>query len=240
MALSSNKVISSQRYFSLDIIRGIAIVLMVVFHFSFDLNNFKFIDINIYNSSFWHYFRFVIVSMFLLCVGISLYLSNKNGINFSKIKKRFFILILASLAISLSTYVTFPNSWIYFGILHFIAFVSVVGLFFVFIPTLSLLLGLFIIIGWNLNILDMHWLFDVLHEFVNLPARTEDSVPLTPWFGVVLLGIYIGYKGFFNFKVVENRVTKKIAFLGRHSLVIYLIHQPILFSSVYLIHNYIT
>lgn len=233
MDLSSN-----QRYFFLDFIRGIAIVLMVVFHLCFDLNNFKFIDINIYNSSFWHYFRFLIVSLFLLCVGVSLHLANSNGINFTKLKKRTFVLLLASFAISISTYITFENSWIYFGILHFIALSSVIGTVFVFVPTASLLLGIFIIIGWNLDLLHMHWLFDYTKEFFNLPSHTEDSVPLTPWFGVVLIGIFFGSKNIHHFEIRKNKITKLVSYLGKNSLLVYLIHQPVLFGSIFLLHKY--
>ena len=214
--------------------RGTAIVLMVVFHLCFNLNHFGFIDINIYHGLFWHYFRFVIVTLFLLCVGISLHLANAQGIDVKKNARRFALLGAASLAITVSTYITFPKSWIYFGILHFIAVASVLGLLFVKFPRVSLLTGIAIIAGWNLGVLHMHWLFDIVNTIVTLPQPTEDLAPLTPWFGVVLLGIFAGHQGVFRFPLPSGRLVSAIAYLGKHALVIYLAHQPVLFGIAFL------
>lgn len=230
---------NKNRYLSLDFIRGIAIVLMIIFHLFFDLNNFKFIGINIYNDPFWHYFRYIIITVFLLCVGVSLYITNHNGINFKKTLKRFTLLSLASIAITIATYYIFPHSWIYFGILHFISIASIVGLVFVNIPLISLIVGFFIIIGWNMDILTMHWLFNALRYSLHLPLRTEDLVPITPWLGVVLIGIYFGAKKIFIFHMKESFIVKTIASFGKNSFVIYLVHQPILFGFIFLIHKYL-
>lgn len=210
---------------------------MVIFHLCFNLQHFKFIDINIYSSPFWHYFRYTILSIFLLCVGISLYLANKNNINYEKVLKRFALLFIASLAITLVTYFIFPNTWIYFGVLHFIALASIFGLLFVAIPRTSLFLGIVIILAWNLDIISMHWLYDFTREIIDLPRRTEDLVPFTPWFGVVLIGIYIGVKEAFIFNIKQYPVVKTVALFGKHSLFIYLVHQPILFGSIFLAHQ---
>ena len=238
MDLSFNKTDnSSTRYLSLDFIRGIAIFLMIVFHLCFNLHHFQFIDINIYHSSFWHYFRYSIVTIFLLCVGISLYISNTNGINYSKTLKRFLTLSIASIVISVATYFIFPNSWIYFGVLHFITLSSILGLPFVSKPIISLIVGFLIILGWNLGLLHMHWLFDISKEMLNLPSTTEDLVPLTPWFGVVLIGIFIGKTKAYVFHLKISFVIKGISKLGENSLIIYLAHQPILFGFIFLIYK---
>lgn len=230
---------SKNRYLSLDIIRAFAIILMVVFHLCFNLNHFKFIDINIYNDPFWYYFRFFIVSIFLLCFGTSLYISNHNGINIKKAIKRFRLLFIASFSISGVTYFIFPNSWIYFGVLHFISFASIFGLFFVYIPLISLFFGLSIVVLWSLDIINMHWLFNILSKPLFLPVHTEDLAPLTPWFGIVLIGIFLGAKGVFTFYIKENILTKNIAILGKNSLLIYIVHQPILFGTTFLIYKYL-
>ncbi|WP_418640359.1 heparan-alpha-glucosaminide N-acetyltransferase [Sulfurimonas sp. ST-27] len=225
------------RYFDLDFIRGIAIVLMVVFHFCFDLNNFHFIDINIYHGVFWHYFRYVIVSLFLLCVGVSLYLVNESGYNFTKDLKRFFLIFANAMLVSAASYFTFPHSFIYFGILHFIAFASLLALAFVKFPKIALLAGITIIVLSYNNTLHMHWLYNILKMPLHLPKHPEDLVPFTPWFGVVLVGIFIGCKKLFIFNTVQNYFTKKVSFLGKHSLLIYMIHQPVLFGTVFSMHE---
>ncbi len=225
------------RYLQLDLIRGIAIILMVIFHVSFDLNNFHFISIDIYNhhSHFWYYFRLIIVTLFLVSVGISLSLSYQNGINYEKLLKRMSTLTLASLVISIVTYFIFPHSWIYFGVLHFITLATLLGLPFLKHEYIALILGISIVLLYKFDIISMHPIFNFIAPYLNLPHRTEDLVPLTPWFGVVLIGIFIGEKRLFLFPLIENNFTKKIAFLGKHSLFIYLVHQPIFFGAIWAI-----
>ena len=221
----------------LDIFRGYAIVLMVIFHFSFDLNNFHLVDFDLKHGDFWRYFRFLIVSMFVFLAGISLFLAHKEKINWSKVKKRVVLLAGASLLVSIGSYTQFPHSWIYFGILHFFLFASVAGLLFLRIPKISFLLGLAIIAGYNFHLIHMHWLFLLLREPLHLPIHyTEDLANIIPWFGVFLLGITFAYYDLHTklfqqkFFLKESRVNQTFAFLGKHSLLIYLIHQPILFA----------
>jgi uncharacterized membrane protein len=220
------------RYLQLDFIRGIAIILMLIFHISFDLNNFHFIDIDIYNREGrdWFYFRMLILTIFMSSVGISLALVNEDGINFQKSVKRFITLGIASLVITIASFITFSNSWIYFGVLHFVALASVISLAFIRFEWIALVLGLLIIILFNLDSISMRWLFDILAPILHLPKYTEDLVPLTPWLGVVLIGLFIGKKRLFLFPIDDNKFTLSIGFLGKYSLVIYLVHQPIFFG----------
>ena len=225
------------RIVGLDIFRGYAIVLMIFFHLTFDLNNFDYISIDIRGDAFWKNFRFFIVSMFVFGAGMSLKLAHYQNISYQKIKKRIFILALASLAVSIGSYTQFANSWIYFGVLHFMLFASLVGLLFLKIPKLALIFALFIILGYLYNIINMHWLFIFLQKPLHLPLhRTEDLVSLTPWFGVFLLGIvFASYnlhqKTFTNsFFESKNRINRILSIFGKHSLLIYLIHQPIIFA----------
>ena len=227
--------LNTHRYLSVDFIRGIALILMVIFHFCFDLNNFQYISINISTGMFWMVFRYLIITIFLLCAGVSLYLAYEHGVDYIKVAKRVLRLVLASIAITSCTYFIFPNSWIYFGILHFITTASILGVFFVRMPFIAFIVGFFILIGWSVDILTMHWLFELLKNPLSLPLNSEDLISFTPWFGVVLIGVFLGEKEIFVFDLIETRVVKTIALFGRHSLLIYLIHQPILFSFLYLL-----
>ncbi len=220
------------RYLQLDFIRGIAIILMIIFHLSFDLNNFHFIDIDIYNREGrdWFYFRMLIVTVFMLSVGISLALVNENGIDIQKSKKRFITLAIASTVITIASYITFPHSWIYFGVLHFVAFASVISLVFIRFEWVALILGLTIISLFNLDMISMGSFYEFSQPILHLPRHTEDLVPFTPWLGVVFVGIFLGKKRLFLFPLVDNKFTQSIGFLGKHTLAIYLIHQPIFFG----------
>lgn len=218
------------RYLQLDFIRGIALSLMVLFHISFDLNYFHFINIDIYHGSFWIYFRIVIVTLFLLCVGISLILINKNGFNFKKNFSRFFTLLSLALLITTVTFFIFAKSWIYFGILHFIAFASLFGALFIRFTWINLFLGFSIISLYLLNIINMHWLYNFTQALLHLPQFTEDLVQFIPWFGVVLIGMFIGKKALYLFPLSSNKLTQGFAYLGRHTLLIYMLHQPLFFG----------
>ena len=220
----------TKRYLEVDFIRGMALLLMVVFHLCFDLNYFHYIDIDIRHGLDWRYFRYLILSLFIGTVGISLVLANQEHINYRKVALRAGKLLIASIAISVASYVMNPNMWIYFGVIHFILVGSLLGLFFIRIPNLSLLLGIIIIILFNLELINMHWLYNYLRVPLHLPKYTEDLVQFIPWFAPILIGIFIGTKRWFVFNLQEGPIVNPIVFLGRNALIIYLVHQPILFG----------
>jgi uncharacterized membrane protein len=229
----------NKRLIGVDVLRGVAIVLMVVFHFCYDLNHFGFINIEIVRGDFWLYFRTLIVTIFLFVVGVSLALAHRDGIDWQKVKSRALILFVASLMVTVATYIIFPRAWVYFGVLHAIWLFSLLGLFFLKRGYLALLLGVGIIVLYKYFGVTMHPLYLLLQAPLSLPRFTVDLVPLFPWFGVVLLGIAL-----VEFRmervVFDNRlftsgseVHKKLALAGRHALAIYLLHQPVLFSLVW-------
>jgi len=226
---------SAMRYPAIDIARGIAIAMMFVFHFTFDLRYYGVVDIDFINDPFWLNFRVVIVSSFLLLVGLSLHLATRNGLNTKRYLKRLYLLIAYALLVSVGSYLVFPESFIYFGILHFIVVASVIGLWFTRFYWLNLFAGIAIVIAENIfqhevfNHISLQWIGFMTH----LPY-TEDYVPLVPWLGMVLLGIFIG-KLVLNqqdepamlSRPAGNIVMRTLAFGGRHSLIIYVLHQPV-------------
>ncbi len=235
-----------KRIVGLDIFRGYAILLMLIFHFSFDLNHFELVHIEIRTSEFWKYFRVVIVTIFIFSAGISLKLAHYDTISLQALKKRLLLLGSASLLVSVGSCMQFADTWIYFGILHFILFASIVGLIFVKRPLLSFVGGIVIIAGYHFGYLHMHWLFEILQKPLHLPpGYTEDLVIVFPWMGVFLLGIAFAGFGFHKFFFdiaffnAPTKINKVFTFLGRHSLLIYLIHQPLLFGLLYSWKNYL-
>lgn len=232
----------SSRYQLIDILRGVAIVLMVFYHFCYDLNYFQLTGFDFYRDAFWLNLRTLIVSLFLGLVGVSLVLAAEHGMNERRYFKRLGLLLLFALAISINSYFMFPGRTIFFGILHFIAFASVVGLVFVPWPTLSLLLGIGII---ALDYVFQHPLFNQAGlQWIGLMTHkpaTEDYVPVIPWLGVVLIGIFIGHQLLrvpalqaFRTWQSNNQPARGLALAGRHSLLIYMLHQPILLGGLWL------
>jgi uncharacterized membrane protein len=231
----------TQRYQRIDILRGIAIVLMVIYHFCYDLTYFKFLRLDFYHDPFWINFRILIVSLFVGLVGVSLVLATQNGINLRRYARRLGWLVLLSLVITVMSYFMFPGRTIVFGILHFIAFASVAGLVFVRLYIPSLVLGIGIIVldqVYQHEFFDQYWIH-WLGLTVHRPAA-EDYVSVIPWFGVVLIGIFIGQTILRN-ETLQRKLSvssdhplpRSLAFAGRHSLLIYMLHQPILFAILW-------
>lgn len=232
----------AQRLIHIDLLRGIAILLMIAYHFSYDLTYFGFVNFDFHNDPFWLHARTLILSLFLLVVGISLVLSTRNGLRLPPYLRRLGILAGSALLISLSSYLMFGPRWIFFGVLHFIVLASVLGLPFVRVPWLALLLGSGLIV---LDRLFSHGFFDhAAVQWIGLMTHkplTEDYVPLIPWLGVVLIGI--GLAGTFSRQPppwLEQQgatpVARLLRLAGRHSLLIYLLHQPLLLGLLWLVN----
>lgn len=223
----------SQRLLLIDAMRGGAIALMVVFHFCFDLAYFGLAEFDFYHDAFWLNARTFILSSFLLLVGAGLVLANSGGVVFRRYLKRLILIAGAALLVSLSTWIMLGERMVFFGVLHCIAAASVIGLLFVRAGWLNLLFGMALIVfalnyqsAW-FDVPGRRWIGLMTHKPI-----TEDYVPLLPWFGVVLVGMAFGPALHELAKRVQRRLDVRpvtlLAYAGRHSLIIYLVHQPLL------------
>jgi uncharacterized membrane protein len=216
---------NNSRSLILDVIRGFTIILMFFFHFCFDLNNFGIIHVDIINGKLWYLLPRIIVFLFLFVVGISLKLVHSIHINWISFIKRFLKIFLCALGISLVTYFLFPDHWIYFGTLHAIALISLFSLPFLKHPKICL------IAAFSLFIPSVFFHYNL--PWFSLPHQSWDYISPFPWIGASLLGIFAAHHNVQNIILPSNKITTTLSFLGKHSLVIYLIHQPIFFSLTY-------
>ena len=226
----------------IDALRGIAIALMFAYHFSFDLNYFGVLHQNFNDDPFWLTARSVILGSFAALVGVSLALATGNGIQWRAYLRRLGLLAACAATVSIGSYYMFPASWISFGVLHFIAVASVLALVFVRWYWANLAIGCALIaIGATVTspVFDapiLNWFGLMTHKPV-----TEDYVPLLPWFGVVLIGIFAGrlacrgapWVGVSQWKA--GAASRPLAWAGRHSLILYMVHQPVFLGVLYLL-----
>ena len=216
--------------------------MMVVYHLMYDLDYFGGYDIEA-TSGFWARFADATAGTFLFLVGVSLAISysRANAARpgrslFGKYLLRGIRIFAYGMALTV-VFVVFGMGVVAFGILHLIG-VSIILAY----PLLryryaNLILGLSIIaVGVYIRIegfsSESPWLlpFGVVPENLVMP----DYRPLLPWFGVVLLGLFAGNVLYGNGRrsaLFANKApvaAKPLLPLGRNSLFIYLVHQPIL------------
>ena len=227
---------AKQRMNSVDQMRALALLLMAVFHFSYDLSVFGLIEFSM-EDPFWAWFRFLIVTLFFLSVGISLVLANPEGIRWRPFWTREAKIAAGALLISALSYVAYADAWVWFGVLHFIAVASLLALPLLYLPRLALVVGISIFLLFNLTSwFNLAFLYDALQAPLNLPEYTMDLTRLIPWLGMVYIGIYLGHRrlfGLYEIPILSNK--KWVTWLGRHSLGFYLLHQIPLFALAWLI-----
>lgn len=233
------------RFWEIDSLRGVAIVMMVVFHFLYDLNFFAGKNL-VLDAGFWLYFARITATIFLFLVGVSLTLSyakarNAKKLSFFKYAKRGAGIFILGMLITLVTFIFLRNGYIIFGVLHFIGIAIILAYPLIRYKYANLFLGAgFVAVGIFLRnfTFDFNWL--VWLGFMPKVFYTLDYFPIFPWFGVVLIGIFFGnlfyknYKRNFRLKDLSKSVpVKSLSFLGKHSLLIYLLHEVVIILLLY-------
>jgi uncharacterized membrane protein len=236
------------RFWEVDFLRGIAIILMVLFHMVFDLNYFGVYEVEM-SSGFWFYLARFTASLFLLLVGVSLSLSysrarllgQEDRFRFRLMKRSLWIFSLA-MGVTLVTYLFIGRGFIVFGVLHLIGVSLLLAYPFLRLHGMNFILGLlFILIGLFLQSLSVDFSWLLWLGLAPWDFRSVDYFPLLPWFGVILMGVAFGdlfYRGYSRRIPVPDlagsSLVSGLAFLGRNSLAIYLAHQPVLIGLLYL------
>jgi uncharacterized membrane protein len=223
----------SKRLPAIDALRGVALCLMIAYHFVFDLAYFRVVSVDFNNEPFWLTARAIILSSFLLLVGVSLVLARRAGQSTRAFWRRIALIIACAALVTAASYVIFPKTFITFGVLHSIAIGSVLARPLVGWPRVSLVLGAAIIAAGamlSFPLFDerlLNWVGMMTHR-----PLTEDYVPLFPWFGVVLVGVAVGAWLTARDRAAVGwlgpRAPAWLGWLGRHSLLVYMAHQPVL------------
>lgn len=225
----------AQRIQELDTWRGTAVLLMIIYHSCFAMNflQIAFVDLQ---SWFWTFLATFVRLSFLILVGVSLKISAQSSFPRKWRKKQFkrgLMILLSALFISLITYWYTPENFIRFGILHLIA-VSV----FVLIPFVNNKKALWILTGGSFTT----WAFIPYLPFdswmsiiIGTPGfqfETIDWFPIVPWLGWVSLGALFSAQFISIAREIIPTQSSLLQTLGRNSLLIYLVHVPIIIATL--------
>ena len=236
---------ANSRFDSLDALRGVAMVWMTVFHFCFDLNHLGYLRQNFYDDPFWTWQRTAIVSLFLLCAGVGQAVAQARHQTWPRFWRRWAQIAGCAVLVSAGSYWMYPNSFIYFGVLHGMALMLLIA-------RLSVSWGRWL---WPLGALAMAspWvaaqtldgmgvaeLFNQKSlNWLGLITRrpvTEDYVPLLPWLGVMWWGVAAGTALLQSKPAVLShavgRFGRGLGWLGRWSLSYYMLHQPVMLGAL--------
>ena len=240
----------SPRYDRVDALRGLAMVWMTVFHFCFDLSHFGYWPQDFRHDPFWTQQRTAIVSLFLFCAGLGQAIALDQAQGWGRFGRRWLQIAGAALLVTAGSFLMFPHSFIYFGVLHGMAVMLVIArLTAGWGPWLWLAGGAALALPWAMAAALMgpwamaaegfnsRWLNGL--GLITRKPFTEDYVPVFPWLGVMWWGMAAG-------QVLLRRQrawlaaalpapVRPLAVLGRWSLSYYLLHQPVMIGALMLV-----
>jgi uncharacterized membrane protein len=230
------------RIWEIDFLRGLSIILMVCYHLLFDLG--EFVGITRFlgwstdlSTTAWTVAQYFFATLFVLLSGTSSTLSRSNV-------RRGLRLLAVSLAVSAATYIFDPSSAVYFGILQCLA-VSMLIYGAAFEKA-----GAAVCAAWGALVIGLAVALPVLKK--TLAVRSDwllpfgihspsfsafDYFPLIPWFGIFLVGAALGRSVYASRRsLLPWRMPRTfVNFAGRHSLLIYIVHQPVIMGVLYLL-----
>jgi uncharacterized membrane protein len=234
---------------AIDSLRGLALVWMTVYHFCFDLNNAGLARFDFYRDPVWTLQRTAILSLFLFCAGLGQAVAVQQAQPWMRFWNRWARIVACAVLVSAASWWMFPDSFIYFGVLHGLALMLVIARLtaglggWLWLPALAAALAAFAApwlmadASWReaFNAPMLNWL-----GLISRKPVTQDYVPLLPWMGVVWLGAWAG-QAWLRASNPEMAWQARggwaaLAWLGRHSLAYYMLHQPIMIGALWLLH----
>jgi uncharacterized membrane protein len=197
------------RFPEIDLARGVAVILMVIFHTAFDLAYLGIVPLPVGEGA-----------LRLLALATAA------------------LILLLGLGITVVTWLLLPGGYIIFGILHLIGLAILLSPLYTGRYWANLVLGAAIVALGPL-VASLHGSPLLLWVGVQPSSfYSVDYTPVFPWLGVVLLGVFFGMTVYPSGRrpITYRTITfRPLQFLGRHSLAIYLIHQPVIIAILLLL-----
>ncbi len=241
----------TKRLTVLDALRGFWVVAMVIYHALWDLVNMFDVNIPWFGSTTAHIFQLSIRWSFILISGFSWHLGSKK-------LKRSLVVIGASIVISLVTFIFTYDARILFGVLSLLGICMLIAipldkLFSKIHPVLGVcLMSALFVLTYNVPrgyIGVGKFEFFELSSFLycnnitacfGFPPRgfySADYVPILPWIFMFFIGyfLYLFFKKHNILSFLASFRVKPLEFIGRHSLIIYMLHQPVVYGILVLL-----
>jgi uncharacterized membrane protein len=232
----------SPRIAAIDSARGAALIGMAIYHLSWDLAYFHLAPAYLPMTPPMRLFSHAVAGAFLLLAGASLALAHRGGVRWPAFWRRLAVVGGAAALVTGATYFFAPDETVFFGILHCIAAASLLaaplmrtGPWRVLAFGAACLVAPVLFANAAFNPPALVWL-----GLGTVPPHTLDWRPLLPWSGCVFVGLALTR---LNFRALIGsplarwrpsfRLARALSWAGRHSLAIYLIHQPILFAILF-------
>lgn len=219
-----------ERICEIDLLRVTAMLLMIMFHFIYDLNVFGGVDVS-YTTGFWMWVGKLAGLIFIFVSGIS------SGFSSNPVRRGLRVFGFG-MVITLVTHLFLGDFYIRFGILHLLGVCMVLS------PSIRRLHSLAVLAGAGIILFTSDQITSItVNTSILLPLglkyegfRSADYYPLFPYLAVFMLGVLVHklyyYRGSSLFRwSLENRF---ITMVSKSSLMIYLLHQPVIIAAIFL------
>lgn len=228
-----------ERFLAIDLARSAALAGMVVYHFTYDLDAFGWLPRGTAVTGwFWWHAR-IVAGSFIFLAGLGLWLAHGRGFRPRAFVRRLLRIAAAAALVTIASHFALPGLTIFYGILHSIAVSSILGLLFLRLPA-----ALTLAVAAAVALLPQLWAHPAFSGWLvwtglsGTTPMTADFEPLFPWFAPFLCGIAAGRIAsrrdlWRHLRLCETPWRNRLAWPGRHSLAVYLIHQPVLIALVF-------
>ncbi len=238
---------NNKRLEVIDIIRALAIILMISFHVYYLWKNIFWYSDILFSQQIWYYIWKISAILFFTIAWISYFFANQKYKSKTKNKylKKSILLWFIALLISLFTYIFFPDQLIVFWVLHFFAISFIILPYFLVLnKILQIIIFIILVIIKYIILKDTSFLFSFVIWITWENFFSADYYPLIPYFFIIVLGYYLWIiinkfklKKYLSIKK-DYKIVKILHKIWKNSLLIYIIHQPIIFIIFYIIKNF--
>ena len=239
-----------KRYDILDSLRGFTLISMILYHAMWDIVYIYGVNAPWYESQWAYIWQQSICWTFILLSGFCWSMGRRHF-------KRGLVVFGLSAIISAVTIVLMPESRILFGVLSLIGtamlimipldkllkkanpYVGFVVVSILFVITRNVPSGELGFENWHIMRLPQAWFRNLFTAYLGFPENaffSTDYFSVIPWIFLFITGYFLYHIFRKNdwLKIFERKGPAALSFMGKHSLIIYALHQPIIYGALYL------